>query len=164
MVGGGSPPPELNTSAAPINASQGLSGAEDDIGDQLDYDGDGRNMAKKSAGAPGQPPNPAISSRWGTAGQGLVSPDQVPGIMRGENGEEKMPTTRSAGSLQRDGNGNLMNSGNGNDDHMKRPHTASAAGRGVQTQEVSVFVSVFLFFFLFLLFFDSILISFDLID
>lgn len=131
MVGGGTPPPELNTSAAPINASQGLSGADDDIGDQLEFDGgDGRNMTKRSAGAPGQPTNPAISSRWGTAGQGLVSPDQVPAIMRGENGgEEKMPTTRSAGSLQRDGNGN--------DDQMKRPHTASAAGRGVaQTQEV----------------------------
>eukprot|EP00604_Paraphysomonas_vestita_P000714 CAMPEP_0174825202 /NCGR_PEP_ID=MMETSP1107-20130205/42518_1 /TAXON_ID=36770 /ORGANISM="Paraphysomonas vestita, Strain GFlagA" /LENGTH=361 /DNA_ID=CAMNT_0016056595 /DNA_START=950 /DNA_END=2035 /DNA_ORIENTATION=- len=142
MVGGGSPPPELNTSAAPINASQGLSGAvDDDIGDQLDYDGhginDGRNMSKRPGGTPGQSSNPAISSRWGTAGQGLVSPDQVPGIMRGENnmGEEKMPTTRSAGSLQRDGNGNLINNSNGNDDQMKRPHTASAAGRGVQTQE-----------------------------
>ena len=144
MVGGGTPPPELNTSAAPLNASQGLSGAGDDIGDDLEFDGpggDSRNMTKKSTGTPaGQPSNPAISSRWGTAGQGLVSPDQVPGIMRGENGEEKMPTTRSAGSLQRDGNGNMVNSGNGNDDQMKRPHTASAVGRGVQPQEVFYFI------------------------
>ncbi len=145
MVGGGtgSPPPELNTSAAPLNTtSQGLQSSGlgmDDIGDDLDYDGDGRNPnSLKRSGASGPPntsSNPAISSRWGTAGQGLVSPDQVPAIMRNSEGAdgEKMPTTRSAGSLQRD---------QMNDDQMKRPHTASAAGRGApmkpQGQEVRI--------------------------
>lgn len=133
MIGGGANdfPLEANTSAMPIGASQGLSGAED-IGDQLDYDG------RRAVTAGAVQGNPGMSSRWGTTGQGLVSPDQVPAIMRGgagDNGEEKMPTTRSAGSL-RDHNGNLMSGGH--EDHMKRPLTASAVGR----QEVLVLFSI----------------------
>jgi hypothetical protein len=140
MVGGGTgTPPEANTSAVPLGASHGLSGA-DDIGDQLEYDG---RRAVTAGAVHGGGVNPALSSRWGTAGQGLVSADQVPGIMRGEGtGEEKLPTTRSAGSLQR-GDGHTGHGGAGGggvgvgggaggggyDDQMKRPLTASAVGR-----------------------------------
>lgn len=120
--GGGTPPPELNTSAAPIGASQGLSGA-DDIGDHLDYDG------RRAVTAGAVQGNPAVSSRWGTAGQGLVSADQVPGIM---NGEEKMATTRSAGSIPREG---------GHDDHQKRPHTAGAGRQGLEGEVLEPFSS-----------------------
>jgi hypothetical protein len=126
MVGAGTPP-EANTSAVPIGASHGLSGA-DDIGDQLEYDG---RRAVTAGAVQGGASNPAHSSRWGTAGQGLVSADQVPAIMRGGegNGEEKMPTTRSAGSFQRDGVASGGGGGGGYDEQMKRPLTASAVGR-----------------------------------
>lgn len=127
--GGGTPPPELNTTAGPnIGASQGLSGG-DDIGDHLDYDG------RRAVTAGAVQGNPAVSSRWGTAGQGLVSADQVPGILR-DNGEEKMPTTRSAGSFPRD---------NANEDQIKRPHTASGAGRqGYEGEVISHIFTLFM--------------------
>jgi hypothetical protein len=142
---------DVNTSAAPLNASQGLSGSND-IGDNLPFDaGDPRNPAKRplTTGAPAASrpvataAPTAAGTKWGVPGQGLVNPDEAAALMKerekeGGDGYDKPVTTRSAGSLQRDG---PVAGGEG---EYRRPHTAHAGGRatgdgnGVEVTPLSV--------------------------
>lgn len=130
MIGGG-PAGDINTSAAPIGASQGLSGSND-IGDNLGgFDpGDSRNAKRTTTAARGAGTS---AGKWGTPGQGPPAGENVPHIMqRGDSApadqgyENKPATTRSAGSLQRDG---------GEVDPHRRPHTAHG-GRGEEEGHV----------------------------